>query len=46
MKMLKAIYCKHTNMSKSFISELLKRDLYLDAKECVKYGLVDGIVGK
>jgi len=46
MKMIKNIYCKHTKMSKSFISELLKRDLYLDAKECIKYGLVDGIVGR
>lgn len=38
------IYEKHTTFPKNKMKELLKRDLYLDSKECLKYGLVDEIL--
>lgn len=48
MKRLKKIYKTHTLLdnnedSKIKLNELLKRDLWLDSKECLKYGLVDKI---
>lgn len=41
---LKGIYKENSNLNKKTIESLLKKDLLLDAKTCLKYGLVDGIV--
>ena len=41
---VKAIYLEHTKFSEADLDELLKHDIYLNAEECLKYGLVDAIV--
>lgn len=38
------IYEERTKLSKKKLEKLLKHDLWLSAKECLKYGLVDEIV--
>ena len=40
---LKKIYKENTNITKTQLDNLLKKDLLLDAKTCVKYGLVETI---
>jgi ATP-dependent Clp endopeptidase proteolytic subunit ClpP len=40
---LKKIYKENTNITKTQLDTLLKKDLLLDAKTCVKYGLVETI---
>jgi ATP-dependent protease ClpP protease subunit len=44
MKKIVGIYEEHTNIPKSKIKDILKRDLWWDAKTCLKYGLVDDII--
>ena len=44
MKMIKDIYLKHTKIPKSKLNGILKHDLWLDAKQCLEYGLVDEII--
>lgn len=48
MRRLKKIYKRHTLLNNSDdsdikLNEILKRDLWLDSDECLKYGLVDRI---
>ena len=40
---LKRIYKSSTKLTKPQLDNLLKKDLLLDAKTCVKYGMVDAI---
>lgn len=42
-KKLKGIYKEHTTIEKDNLKGLLKRDLWLDSKECLEYGLVDKV---
>jgi len=44
MSAIKKIYRDHTTIPKSKIDQILKRDLWFDAKTCLKYGLVDEII--
>ena len=44
MKMIKNIYLEHTKIPKSKLNGILKHDLWLDAKQCLEYGLVDEII--
>lgn len=44
MKLLKDFYKKNTNIPMKKLDELLKRDIWLNADECLKYGFVDEIV--
>ena len=44
MAKIRDIYLKKTTMSPETLDELLKHDLWLDAKTCKKYGLVDEII--
>jgi len=44
MKKIKEIYEKYTKVPAKQLNEILKRDLWWDAKKCLKYGLVDEIV--
>ncbi len=44
MKKIIGIYEEHTSIPKSKIKDILKRDLWWDAKTCLKYGLVDDII--
>ena len=43
MKTIKDIYRKYTKMTNKQIDNLLKHDLYFDARACVEVGLVDDI---
>lgn len=45
MNLIKTIYTKHTKIPEKTLKELLKRDLWLDAATCLRYGLVDEILG-
>ena len=44
MNTINEIYNKHTKIPKNVLKEILKRDIYMDAKTCLKYGLVDKII--
>lgn len=44
MDKITEIYTQHTKIPKNTLKEILKRDIYLDSKTCLKYGLVDKII--
>jgi len=44
MAMIKNIYLQYTKLPEKKLSEILKHDLWFDAKTCMKYGLVDQII--
>jgi ATP-dependent protease ClpP protease subunit len=44
MEQIKDIYEENTNMSRSELAKILKKDVDWDAKECLKRGLVDEII--
>lgn len=44
MKVVKDIYLKHTKFTEEELNTLLKRDIYLNAEDAIKYGLADEIV--
>lgn len=44
MESIKKIYVAHAKIPKAKLDEILKRDLWLDAKTCLEYGLVDEII--
>jgi len=43
MKMMKKVYEAETKIPKDLFKKLMKKDVYLDADECIKYGIVHGI---
>ena len=44
MKKIKGLYAEHTKIPKRKLNEILKHDLWFDAKTCLEYGLVDEIL--
>lgn len=44
MDTIKSIYGEHTNVPMKEIDEILKHDIWWDAKTCLKYGIVDEII--
>jgi ATP-dependent Clp endopeptidase proteolytic subunit ClpP len=46
MKIIKNIYAEFTKVPVNILEETLKRDVYFTAKESVKYGIVDEIIGE
>lgn len=44
MDTINEIYTTHTKIPLKTLKEMLKRDLWFDAKTCLKYGLVDEII--
>lgn len=46
MNAINNIYMKHTSIPEKTLKEILKRDIFFDAKTCLKYGLVDQIIGE
>lgn len=44
MQMIKTLYKKHTKLKEKQMDALLKSDLWIDAKTCLEYGLVDEII--
>jgi ATP-dependent protease ClpP protease subunit len=46
MNRINEIYRAHTKIPAGTIKEILKRDLWFDSKTCLKYGLVDQIIGE
>jgi ATP-dependent Clp endopeptidase proteolytic subunit ClpP len=43
MKMLRRVYKTETSIPNKTLRELMQRDVYLDADECLKYGIVYGL---
>ena len=46
MKTIKEIYEQYTKIPRKQLNEILKHDLWWDAKTCLEYGLVDEIIGE
>jgi ATP-dependent protease ClpP protease subunit len=44
MEAIQNIYLEKTKIPAKLLKEILKKDLYFDAKQCLKYGLVDNII--
>jgi ATP-dependent Clp endopeptidase proteolytic subunit ClpP len=44
MKTIKDIYMEHAKIPKTKLNQILKHDLWFDAKTCLKYGLIDDII--
>ena len=44
MDRINEIYGQYTKIPKNILKDILKRDIYMDAKTCLKYGLVDKII--
>lgn len=42
MKTMKKVYRAETKIPKDTFKELMKKDIYLSATECIKYGIVHG----
>jgi len=45
MKRFRKIYLKETQVPENKLEKLLRRDLYMDSKRCLKWGVVDEIWG-
>ncbi len=43
MKRIKEIYGKYTKVPMEKIDEILDHDLFIDANQCIEWGLVDGV---
>lgn len=41
MRFIKTVYKQYTKIPMKQLDELLKRDLWLDSKQCLEYGIVD-----
>jgi ATP-dependent Clp protease protease subunit len=44
MKLLKEFYKNHTKVPMKKLEEILKKDIWLQAEECIQFGLVDEIL--
>ena len=44
MKIVKDVYLKRTKFTEDELNTLLKRDIYLNAEDAIKYGLADEII--
>ena len=44
MNKIKDIYKEYTKIPSKKLDEVLKRDLWWDAKTCLEYGLIDEII--
>lgn len=44
MRTIREIYSRHTKIPQGKIDEILKHDLWFDAKTCLRYGMVDEIL--
>ena len=44
MKMIKNNYLQHTKIPKKKLNNILKHDIWFDAKQCLEYGLIDEII--
>ena len=46
MDMFNKFYSEHTKLSPEKLKEILQRDIFLSAEDCLKYGLVDKVLEK
>lgn len=44
MKVMKDFYKKHTKVPMKRLDELMRRDIWLDAQECLEYNIIDEIL--
>ena len=43
MKMLKKMYLEKTNIPEKMLKKLMKKDIYLNPRDCLKYGIVHAL---
>jgi ATP-dependent protease ClpP protease subunit len=43
MERFRKIYLKETNVPESNLNKILKRDVYMDSKRCLEWGVVDDL---
>jgi ATP-dependent protease ClpP protease subunit len=46
MERINEIYKKHTKIPPKVLKDILKRDIWFDSATCLKYGLVDEVIGE
>ena len=44
MKLLRSIYTKNTNIPELVLNDMFKRDMYINADECMKWGFAETII--
>ena len=44
MEQMKNLYSSKTNIPKKILSEMFKRDMYIDSGDCVKWNIVDNVL--
>jgi ATP-dependent protease ClpP protease subunit len=44
MEHIKNLYRKNTTLSETKLKRLMKRDVYLDGDECIRYNIVEGVI--
>lgn len=44
MKNMKLMYLRETKIPKKLLKQIMKKDIYLDAFDCIKYNIVDEIL--
>ena len=44
METIRNLYLKKTKIPKEKLNDILDHDLWMNSKECLEYGLVDGIL--
>ena len=43
MLQMKTIYLERTGISRKRLRDMMKRDIYIDVQQCLKYGIIDSI---
>jgi ATP-dependent protease ClpP protease subunit len=44
MEHMLEIYKEHTRIPEELYQQILKQDVYLDAKQCLEYGIIDEVL--
>jgi ATP-dependent protease ClpP protease subunit len=44
MENMKLMYLRETKIPKKLLKQIMKKDIYLDAFDCIKYNIVDEIL--
>lgn len=44
MKQMKNLYSSKTNIPKKILSEMFRRDIYIDSGDCVRWNIVDNVL--
>jgi len=44
MKVLQKMYNKHATIPEKVLNKLMKKEVYLSSKQCLKYNIIDEII--